>query len=250
MAACAEGHFFCHGCLVRSVQEGLYGQGRSLIPEKASVQCISAGATPACVAAVPLEVLTKALPADLLYAMEEKIASDGLERSGLVLARCPFCSYAEVDEVEAVRFSQPAQLSFYFLLTLLAGFSLANYTTTTINTAIIGLSSWFLLRATLLKEWRPRIAIYNLFAHLNNETRLVKAIRKLQLRRRGTLFRCKSEQCKRESCIECTKEWSPFHKCFEKEEDNVRIFVEKAMANAVKRTVPNPTYPSLSPLFL
>jgi hypothetical protein len=51
-------------------------------------------------------------------------------------------------------------------------------------------------------------------------------------------FKCLNEvECGRESCLECGKEWSSFHDCLEDEKDGLRLYVEKAMADAVKRTV-------------
>jgi hypothetical protein len=51
-------------------------------------------------------------------------------------------------------------------------------------------------------------------------------------------FKCNNLlSCGRESCLECLKEWAPFHDCLKDEKDGLRLYIEKAMADAVKRTV-------------
>ena len=231
IAACSVGHFICYGCLRRSVQESLYGQGQSIVGEKSSMRCLSAAASPLCEACIPPEILAKVVPEELLRAIEEKTATENLERSGLGLVRCPFCSYAEVDELQPYRIKQSAKISGLLALMLVCVFIPA--------IQVLGVA--FIFSFTyLLKPFLPREAsriVLDTVDALSLHTFWTNTVRRIQLKRRGTLFRCQNDRCKRESCIACCKEWAPFHKCFEKEEDNVRIHIEKAMANAVKRTV-------------
>jgi hypothetical protein len=56
-------------------------------------------------------------------------------------------------------------------------------------------------------------------------------------KRRGNVFKCQNPDCGKTSCLSCNRESRPFHKCYEREQDSLRLFVEKAMADAVKRTV-------------
>lgn len=227
--ACADGHFFCHMCLIRSVQESVYGQGKSLLTAHCSVRCLSSTAQPPCTDSVPSDVLITVLPRELYNSLEDRTASENLEKSGLRLVRCPFCGYAEVDELQPFFIRRSATA---FVLLLLLG----SFETVMIPFALGGafllLSSLLFLPPLLLKPFTSPPWLLG--------PRLSNAIRAVGLRRRGSLFRCQNSRCARESCILCSKEWAPFHKCFEKEEDAARIYVERAMADAVKRTVPLP----------
>lgn len=59
----------------------------------------------------------------------------------------------------------------------------------------------------------------------------------MKRKRRGNVFKCQNPECRKISCLLCNRESKPFHKCYEREQDSLRLFVEKAMADAVKRTV-------------
>jgi hypothetical protein len=225
IAACSDGHFFCHACLVRSVQEGIYGQGRNLVDDKFSVKCLSSSAHPPCGATVPLDVLESVLPAEVYHNLEDRMLSDSLERSGLRLIRCPFCSYAETDELVPCTIKGPAKL----FGSILGSFGC-------LGVGILS-SSIFLIKMLLLMSLLLVPFVFATCFSPNFSERLDKTVRKVNLRRRGTRFRCGNPRCGRESCINCCKEWAAFHKCFEKEEDEARIYVERAMADAVKRTV-------------
>ncbi|KAF8464042.1 hypothetical protein BDZ91DRAFT_730620 [Kalaharituber pfeilii] len=231
IAACSEGHFICHGCLIRSVQESLYGQGQCIVGEKSTIRCLSATAAPLCTACIPPDILAKVVPAEMLRAMEDKAAMENLDRSGLALIRCPFCSYAEVDELQPYHIKQSAEIigisALIILFVLFPGLSMM-FLALPLFTHIV----------KLLLPWEAGSAAKEIFESLSPQSHWENAVRRIQLKRRGSLFRCQSERCKRQSCIQCSKEWTSFHKCFEKEEDNVRIHIEKAMANAVKRTCP------------
>ncbi|KAF8243320.1 hypothetical protein K440DRAFT_664172 [Wilcoxina mikolae CBS 423.85] len=219
---CTEGHFFCHGCLIRSVQESIYGQGKSLLTTHCSVRCLSSSASPPCTSSVPADILRAVLPDEIYHSLEDRTASESLEKSGLKLIRCPFCGYAEADELQPYRIKCSA---------LAIG----------IMTPFVAISSLSALLPGFALLWRTCLALLLIaFSPLlsTSTSRLSAVIRQVHLRRRGTLFRCYNPRCSRESCILCSKEWAPFHKCYEREEDAVRIFVEKAMADAVKRTCP------------
>jgi len=231
IAACSVGHFICYGCLTRSVQENLYGQGQSMVGAKSSIRCISAAASPTCDACIPPEILAKVIPEDMLQAMEEKAATENLDRSGMNLVRCPFCSYAEVDELQPYCVRQWAKVCGILVLLMLYIYIPKSALSTI---APLLLFAYF-ITPFLLRDSsgivQDTIKLISPHRHWQN------AVRRIQLKRRGTLFKCRNERCRQESCIGCSKEWTAFHKCFEKEEDSVRIHVEKAMANAVKRTV-------------
>jgi len=219
IVACTAGHFFCHTCLRRSVQECVFGQGKSLIPEKNSVRCLSSTPLVPCEEFVPADILHAVLPEDIYNSLEDRAASDALEKSGLKLIRCPFCGYAEVDELLPHRI-KPVAIG---ILALIAALAL---------TLLSNLPPGLLL--TLLAIPTSLLLTFPLAVR----TRIDLALHAVALRRRGTLFKCANSRCARESCITCGKEWLPFHRCYEKEEDAARIYVERAMADAIKRTCP------------
>lgn len=232
IAACGAAHFFCHGCLLKSVQEGLYGQGRNLVGEMCSVRCLSSSATPPCDAFVPLDLLEAVLPRDVFQHLEDKTAADSLDRCGLDLVKCPFCTYAEVVPASSYRFKRSAAA-----IACIAAAILAALIPLALGAVLFTLA--YILFTVAVQPLFPTGTAASMggwLAAASLWARVERAARKLERRRRGMLFRC-AGRCGRESCVECAKEWTPFHRCYEKEEDGVRIFVERAMADAVKRTV-------------
>lgn len=232
IAVCSadSGHFFCHGCLLRSVQEGLYGQGRNLVPETCSVRCLSAAADPACEAFVAPELLKKVLPEEIMRALEEKIVSESLDKCGLQLVKCPFCCYAEVAEEVQWRVRRVVVGSGGSISAAVAAVVVTPWAFMAALLLLLLAVMGFMLALQVLPQSGP----------VQFATRkAAKAASKIAAQHRGKLFKCGAKtRCGRESCIECGKEWQPFHRCFEQESDSVRIFVEKAMADAVKRTCP------------
>ena len=267
---CADGHLFCHSCLVRSVQESVYGQGQSVLATHCSVRCLSSSAEPPCTASVSPDVLRTVLPDDIYNALQDRTASESLEKSGLKLVRCPFCGYAEADELQPYRFKPEAlavaalaTLLILVAVSLLLPWLLATIATTVAAVAATATASssssssfsfsfWQGCAAMLLMAFTaaaflssspsspsepPLSSAFSLSLPFSPAA-LEETLRRIQLRRRGALFRCASPRCERESCIACSKEWAPFHRCFEREEDAARVYVERAMADAVKRTCP------------
>ncbi|KAH0608545.1 uncharacterized protein H6S33_001679 [Morchella sextelata] len=227
-AVCAAdpAHFFCHACLLRSVQEGLYGQGRNLVPETCSVRCLSSSADPPCEAFVAPDLLQRVLPEDVLRALEEKTAAESLDRCGLSLVKCPFCPYAEVAEEVTWRVRR-------VLVGTGGAVGAAVAAAVVAPRVLVGVLLGVVLAVGLALHVLPQCGV------VAATGRVARAAGRIAAQHRGKLFRCGARaRCGRESCIECGKEWLPFHKCFEQESDSVRIFVEKAMADAVKRTCP------------
>ncbi|KAF7732144.1 hypothetical protein EC973_006399 [Apophysomyces ossiformis] len=56
--------------------------------------------------------------------------------------------------------------------------------------------------------------------------------------RRGNAFQCRNPACKKLTCLQCMRTIRGLHQCWEEEQDGLRLYVEKAMADAVKRTCP------------
>ncbi|CEG84884.1 Putative RING finger protein [Rhizopus microsporus] len=71
----------------------------------------------------------------------------------------------------------------------------------------------------------------------NIESDLNIAYGRIKRARRGQVFRCKNPKCQVWTCLECQRPFRGLHQCWEKENDGLRLYVERAMAEAVKRTV-------------
>ncbi|CAO3629736.1 unnamed protein product [Cunninghamella echinulata] len=56
--------------------------------------------------------------------------------------------------------------------------------------------------------------------------------------RRGYAFQCRNPSCGKLTCLKCMHVIRGLHSCWENEKDGLRLYVEKAMADAVKRTCP------------
>ncbi|KAK9447399.1 uncharacterized protein V1518DRAFT_420889 [Limtongia smithiae] len=243
LACCAEGHFFCRDCLSHAVREGLYGQGG--LRAKPFVTCISAAADPPCTAPVPASVLRAVISEDLYSEFEQAQISDfftkNAARGGFVI--CPFCNYAEASSAamsatNSATTGIPLSLSVTTVPRLLWTVNLF-LPLLLIVTAFIALYSFLAFFAHLLLFPVPRL--YPLtFGKLDQirDAEINTLVRGVFIRRHGMAFKCKNPTCMRTSCTECGKEFLPFHRCYEQEEDRMRIYIERAMADAVKRTCP------------
>ncbi|KAI7875831.1 uncharacterized protein EV154DRAFT_526343 [Mucor mucedo] len=65
------------------------------------------------------------------------------------------------------------------------------------------------------------------------------AYQRVSKSRRSSVFNCKRDGCNTVTCLECHRPVRGLHTCWEQETDGLRLYVEKAMADAVKRTCPN-----------
>lgn len=230
IGCCSEGHFVCYDCLTRAIQESLFGQGMDLVAEKGSIRCLSA-ASGGCDAAIPRDILERALPAATITALDARFVADSLDRSKLPLVRCPFCTYGESDELN---YYQLRKAPITILKVILA-------------VMVVGPIPFLGLVAILLLTFLFFLPLMSTPKIGGFSSRVLKvledSIHRIQRKRRGQRFVCQAKGCERASCLDCQKDWYPFHKCYEDELDGARIYVERAMAEAVKRTVIPPLFP-------
>jgi hypothetical protein len=73
------------------------------------------------------------------------------------------------------------------------------------------------------------------FADWRDQIRIV--YKRIQDRHRGKCFQCRNPKCGKTSCLLCSKAVNGLHSCTDDAQDAYRLYVEKAMADAVKRTV-------------
>ncbi|CAG8564807.1 10844_t:CDS:2 [Paraglomus brasilianum] len=215
---CSEGHLFCKECINRLVEEGVFGQG-SLRGKR--IKCIEASD---CNGYFRDAQLRATLFPSTYKHYTESLIEHSLKQSNLPLVQCPFCQYAEVedDPLRQIRISRPflvlvASVLVFFLLGVI-GLSLLNFVIIIATQIALGLIGVHTGRSVL--------------QHIDG---IIKRIRR---RRRGNVFRCLNPECGKVSCLLCNRESRPHHKCYEKEQDSLRLYVERAMAEAVKRTCP------------
>ena len=222
MACCNSGHLVCRSCVTHTAQECAFGQGDNAYDPR-GLKCIAA-VNEKCEAVIPTRVLETLISTDLYTRYNQRILATELDSANLDLVRCPFCLYSEFKEESALKIRlRPICRGFAILillwLTLLDPLILGNLTIPlVICIYFTDLLQW--------KEWET--AINEAYQRHNN-----------MIQENARTFKCENlEECGRESCLECGKEWAPFHDCLKDEKDGLRLYVEKAMADAVKRTVP------------
>lgn len=234
LAACDDGHFLCFECIKRTSTEAVFGQGwsRSIDVTKGTLRCF-APSSEDCSSSISRQLLEMALTEesgnrDILVKLDERLAMDTLLRTQLPLVRCPFCSYAEIDELYlpyAQRKWRLKRRGPFYLLTL-ACFILLVGMTPIILIALLASFAYLLLASSKLS---PIDAFTNTFSN---------AIIRLHRKSQGLRFTCLSPTCARTSCISCQKPWIDIHICHESSLVALRTQIELAMSHAIKRTCP------------
>lgn len=160
-----------------------------------------------------------------MHKLERRLADHSLLESNLPLVRCPFCSYAEVDDIYLENHESQLRLrldSAYRILFL--------------ATCLIPVL--LLLPAFLLSSLICIMAATGVSLSTQLKLEWSEARRRHSRRRRGLKFTCQSPECKRISCLSCHKSWTDVHVCNESSLVALRTQVEQAMSMAVKRVCP------------
>jgi len=164
----------------------------------------------------------------MLRKLDERLAEDSLLKTQLPLIRCPFCSYAEVDELylpesqRSWRLKRMGPSSLYTLVILILGAGMIPF----LLPVFVLFSFLFLLLSS-----RQTFGDF-VVSHFN------ASVIRLRRKQRGLKFICQSKECGRASCISCSKTWSDIHICHESSLMALRTQVELAMSLAIKRTCP------------
>ncbi|CAK7262449.1 hypothetical protein SEPCBS57363_000036 [Sporothrix epigloea] len=272
-------HIICFRCVQHSIREAVFGQGwaRTIDTIRGTMWCPSVVASSSgCGGVIPVDHLHHALlaekrGADTLQHLERRLADHSLVGSGLPLVRCPFCEYAEVDDIyvplnEAtlrVRIDSLYSLAFFFflfgathilLLPLLVLLLMAtlpglmtpfgrtlSFFSSQVAKGIVGITA-ATTKATMgstssranpvrKRSLPPRKPSYF-------RQQLTAALTRFRRRRRGQQFRCQNSSCARVSCLGCSKAWTDIHVCHESSLVALRTQVEQAMSMAIKRVCP------------
>ncbi|KAI9830670.1 MAG: hypothetical protein M1826_004499 [Phylliscum demangeonii] len=233
LTACNRGgHFICLSCVRHAVHEALYGQGwaRNVDCQMGTLRCIapSMGDGAVCPGAIGIEFVHRAFMdekggGDIPRKFEERLAADALTRSSLSLACCPFCVYAEDADVQwlARRWRYRRDKALF------------------LEPRPVVIACAALLPLVLHFALVVAIALHLVLRSAAGSAVLVNSLARISRRRRGLRFVCQSPRCGRASCLSCGKEWRDIHICYESEQVALRTFVERAMAEAVKRTCPH-----------
>ncbi|KAI9821185.1 MAG: hypothetical protein M1827_003919 [Pycnora praestabilis] len=238
LSACdTGGHFICFRCIRHAVNEALYGQGwaRSIQHKQGSLRCIAPmSADPGdCDGCIPQALIRRALAEqkggeEIWIKFEERLVGENLVNSKVALVRCPFCIYAEVDDLylpsseRTWRLKRSGLFAIFPLSLLVFGTGLIPFLL-----PFVVIFSLFVFVFPSIQPLRARLSPFLTQAH----TRILR-------RNRGLKFTCNNPLCGRSSCLSCNKEWHDIHICFESERVALRSTIERAMAEAVKRTCP------------
>ncbi|KAI2624154.1 hypothetical protein GGR54DRAFT_595281 [Hypoxylon sp. NC1633] len=225
-----EGHIVCFNCVRHSISEAIFGQGwqRSIEKETGALRC-PAVASVECISSVSSEHIYRAMRGEkngdeILRKLDQRLAEHGLLSSGLPLIRCPFCSYAEVDDLympantsmPKLRSSNIPNIVIILICLILSPLSFL--------VLLLGLVCVFLCLSRSFRECGSR--------HFR------AALTRYQRRCRGLKFICQNPVCARSSCLSCSKAWVDIHVCHESSLVALRTQVEQAMSMAIKRVCP------------
>ncbi|KAL9095312.1 MAG: hypothetical protein Q9165_002569 [Trypethelium subeluteriae] len=230
LAVCnSDGHEICSRCIRRAVNQALFGQNwtTAISPERHTLRCI-ASTSGECRGSIDAEYVRKALLEDangeeIWRSLEDRATSQSLTESQISLIKCPFCIYGEEDQIAHIKpISTPSVYS--------------QQVSTVCVYAVLYLwqpvSRMLTLSFVCVLIWITYDPLRTFFDSIT-ATRLAIA-----RRRRGFKFICRNSRCGASSCIECQARWKDPHKCFENETTSLRTVIERAKADAVKRTCP------------
>ncbi|CAO3612997.1 unnamed protein product [Mucor hiemalis] len=222
LSFCSEGnHAFCHTCLMRYISEGLFGQGE--LRGQPRINCISS--TDECDGCFLTTTLKKVLTGDVWMAYENSLLDGSIDENNQI--QCCACPYFEIDEstkpMQAIYASKVVQFiaKWIMVVELFVSFVLMLKNAS---------NNWIFLLLIIPLQWFA-------FSQWDMKSDLETAYQRLSKNRRGVLFQCRNNECQTVTCLDCHRPVRGAHTCWEKETDGLRLYVEKAMADAVKRTV-------------
>ena len=260
LLACDSGaHLLCRDCVRATLKEALFGQGwaRGVQGGRGSLRCfasVGVGEGDGCDGVLPRELVRLGLGAVeepnvdvdgfgsgerdedadtegavLWRAFGDRLARDALRQSGLPLASCPFCAYAEEDSLWT-----PGDRKAWT-------FRWNSSTLSFVDVEILLLT--LLVHSLLLLLHHPASLPQLLTPHLWQAS-----LARLQRRHRTSLFTCRAPLCRRTSCLSCgrARTQNEAHSCTSPAEATAeadlllrrRAFVTNALSERIKRVCP------------
>ena len=241
MSTCdVEGHYICFRCIRFAINAALYDQGwaRNIDTRLCTLRCIApvTDGIEDCSGCVPLSFVKRALleesdGEDTYAKLNERFSSEAMLKSQLPLVRCPFCNYAEVDALALPDTNLFSSLRLRRTPLLLASVPLFELLCFQIFRLALQALIVFSLFIAFLNYLLP--TPFPLFSPVQS------SLRRIHLKRRGLRFQCLSPTCHRSSCVSCSAPWHDPHTCYSSQLQSLRLTLERATTDAVKRTCPN-----------
>ncbi|KAL2196770.1 hypothetical protein P885DRAFT_60783 [Corynascus similis CBS 632.67] len=237
-ASCnTDGHMVCFRCVQHCISEAVFGQAwqRSIDKETGRLRCPAVESTE-CQGCVSHDHIHRAMlqdknGAEVLRQLEQRLADHNLVASNLPLVRCPFCAYAEVDDI--------------YLPVTESDLRLRTESVNTFVLCILCICCLPFVVPIMLLGYMLALAVFVTVLVQSKRTfgdKLVAEVRaaivRRRRRRRGLRFKCQNPECRRASCLSCEKAWTDVHVCNESSLVALRTQVEQAMSMAVKRVCP------------
>lgn len=229
MATCTTStHVICFSCIKNAVSEALFGQSwaRNIEHTRGQLKCLAPVSHESCDGCISHGATCRAIlqskgGKEALTKLESRLAEESLLKARLALVHCPFCAYAEVDEL----YFPPSTVRHK------------------LNTAHLKATVCLLL---LMLNFMPLLLVYALVSRLSLyresptitkmfSTSLARLSRTRHLPQR---FQCRSPLCSLPSCLTCFKIWHDPHVCHESAVLSLRTTIEAARTAALKRTCP------------
>lgn len=240
MSTCdVDGHYICFRCIRHAINAALYDQGwaRNIDSELCTLKCIVPLSDSAddCRGCVPLPFIRRAIledkdGEDTLNKLHERFTSEALTKSRLPIVQCPFCTYAEIDDLALPNASLLSGLRIKRRPLILA--SIPFFELLCFHAARVVFSSLLLLVSILALTNCILPNPFPVFAPIHT------ALRRIHLKRRGLRFQCLSPSCSRASCLTCAAPWHDPHACYSSQLTSLRLTLERATTDAIKRTCP------------
>jgi hypothetical protein len=231
VSVCDDGlHFICFRCISHTITEAIYGQGwpRSISNTRGTMKCVAPilDGSGDCKGCIPIALVRLALAdketrgESTLQKFEQRLVTNTLQDTKMSLANCPFCSYAEVDDLTPDR-----TFTWHFRdLRRVKAMSIWAFL------GFVALGGLFLLLFVL-----SFIFILESSPHVTPRNLLHPALLRLARKSRGLRFTCRSPTCGKRSCLRCHSPWRDPHNCYSTQLSTLQKSVEAAQTAAVKR---------------
>ncbi|GAB0131608.1 hypothetical protein EsDP_00000071 [Epichloe bromicola] len=224
-----DGHLICYRCVQNSIKEALFGQGwqSNINTDTGTLKCLSVDGCPGHISSEYIQqaFLQEKSGADILHKLDQRLAKHSLVASNVPLIHCPFCHYAEVDDIYLPAHEAWPRFKLRNIYNLIILFI--------IIMALIILSPLALVAALVCVVVSVE---QNFWRNMGTEWK--HAVHRHCRRRRGLRFLCQNPKCARVSCLSCHKTWTDIHVCNESSLVALRTQVEQAMSLAIKRVCP------------
>lgn len=230
MATCTTGaHVTCFRCIKNAVSEALFGQswGRNIEHTRGQLKCLAPMSNESCDGCISHSATRRAIleskgGKEALTKLETRLAEESLLKARLALVHCPFCAYAEVDEL----YFPPSTVRYR----LNAAHFKATAVLILVTLNFIPLLFLYSMLSCVF-PFRELPTITGMFS-----TSLARLSRSRHLSQR---FQCRSPLCGLPSCLTCFMLWQDPHVCHESAMLSLRTTIEAARTAALKRTCPH-----------